>query len=352
MTKTILTTIVLSTILLTSMTSAMMPAFAAPVWTASGPGTVTVTDADQASDGLSQFTYLLNPAGFSTQTWVFETNATQTGPVTLFYDWSGFHAFFQVTTTLEAFDPNGTIPILSDGPVNCCTAPSAGFHNAGSVTFNVVAGQPYGFKLSGSNSDSDNRLLGTLTVADPQVIAHVNVLNQDITDLQAQLADCQNSNTQLTTDLNQCTTDNGVLNQQVTDLNQEIIDLQAIIADFENGLSSLPSTVIASLIGGINSLVDGDMLDAKDAKKSIKKLDEGLKKLEHGNEKACHEVEKFVKEVNKLVDKEELDAAKAQPLLDEAASMLSQCPVDSDHGKKHDKDHDKDEEDDNDEDDE
>jgi len=52
--------------------------------------------------------------------------------------------------------------------------------------------------------------------------------------------------------------------------------------------------------------------------------------IQQGNEKSCHEVEKFVKEVNELVDEEELDAAKALPLLDEANSLLAECPTDDD----------------------
>jgi len=95
-------------------------------------------------------------------------------------------------------------------------------------------------------------------------------------------------------------------------------------------LADVPSnieSVINSLVLQIQTLVDGDMLDEKDAKKSLKKLDEGLKKLEQGNKKACGEVEKFVKDVNKLVKKGDLASEKAQPLLDEADSLLAECPV-------------------------
>ncbi len=95
-------------------------------------------------------------------------------------------------------------------------------------------------------------------------------------------------------------------------------------------IASFPQNIIASLISEVETLVDDDSLDAKDAKKSLKKLDNALDKLEKGNEKACKDVSKFVKSVEKLVNKGKLDAATAQPLLDEAESLLVQCTMDSD----------------------
>ena len=140
------------------------PVVAAPTWSAAGPGTVNVTDADQGDDGQAQFTYLINPAGFSTRQWTFLATATTTGPVTIDYDWTGFHAFFQVTTGLVAVDGGGETTLIADGPVNCCTPPSGGFSYSGQVTLNTVAGEQYGFKVSGSNFDSNNQLGGTFTI--------------------------------------------------------------------------------------------------------------------------------------------------------------------------------------------
>lgn len=141
-------------------------AYAIPVWSASGPGTVATTIPDQGINGTAQFTYFidLGNGGVPTQTWTFETTATQTGPITLHYNWHGFHAFFQVTTFLNKVDSAGTTNLISQGPVDCCTSPSAGFNYTGSVTFNAVAGQKYGFTLGGSNFDSNSKLLGTFTV--------------------------------------------------------------------------------------------------------------------------------------------------------------------------------------------
>jgi hypothetical protein len=79
------------------------------------------------------------------------------------WDYSGFHAFFQVTAFLSAFDPGGTTPIYSAGPVNCCASPSNGFNESGTYTFlGLSAGDTFGFTMGGSNFDSDNRLIGTL----------------------------------------------------------------------------------------------------------------------------------------------------------------------------------------------
>jgi len=142
---------------------------AAPIWSATGPGTVVVTDADIGDDLQAQFTYLLNPAGFSTQSWEFKTFATSTGQVTLDFNWTGFHAFFRVTTRLETIDGNGSTTIINDGPVNCCTPPSNGFIYSGQVVLDTVAGQQYGFKLSGSNFDFNNQLGGTFTIDIPLV---------------------------------------------------------------------------------------------------------------------------------------------------------------------------------------
>lgn len=156
----------LAVIVLTLSQVSSHDAYAAPIWSASGPGTVTVTNPDQGINGQAQFTYSINlgGGGVPTKTWTFETTAAQTGPVTLDYTWSGYHAYYQVTTFLNKLDSTGTTGLVHQGPVNCCTSPSGGFSYIGSVTFNAVAGQTYGFTLGGSNYDSDSRLLGTFTV--------------------------------------------------------------------------------------------------------------------------------------------------------------------------------------------
>ena len=55
--------------------------------------------------------------------------------------------------------------LVQDGPVDCCTAPSNGFLYGGVATFDVDAGQTYGFRLSGSNFDINDFLRGTFTLS-------------------------------------------------------------------------------------------------------------------------------------------------------------------------------------------
>ncbi|HEY2878042.1 hypothetical protein [Nocardioides sp.] len=141
------------------------PAAAAPsdpVWTASGTGTVqTVSDGTASA---AQMTY--DATNTFTGSWTFTATATSTGTVTVPYTWQGLHAWFQVTTHLEAFVTGGATQVLvNDGPANCCTSPSNGFDYGGVATFQVTAGQTYGFRLSGSNFDSNNFLRGSLTLS-------------------------------------------------------------------------------------------------------------------------------------------------------------------------------------------
>jgi hypothetical protein len=115
-----------------------------------------------------QFTYSLTGDTHSDRTWDFHTTADAADTVTLPYCWQGFHAFFQVTAHLEAYviheGVTTTTPLVNDGPVDCCTPPSSGFHYTGSVDLSVQAGDQYGFRFGGQNFDSDERLLGTFTV--------------------------------------------------------------------------------------------------------------------------------------------------------------------------------------------
>ncbi len=157
---------------------------AAGGWAANGPGSVTVVSDGSSTD--PEMTYALTGYGstFSTQTWQFSTVATQTGAVTVPYHYSGYHAYFQVRLFLTAFVDGNAVNLVSAGPANCCSYPSGGFDLTGSHTFNVTAGQTYGFRFGGSNFDSDSRLLGTFQIPGyapppppPDVTAPVITLN-------------------------------------------------------------------------------------------------------------------------------------------------------------------------------
>ena len=171
MTKTILAALFVAMAL---MIGTIAPAaFADPIWNATGDG-VTVTDADQ-NDGTAAFEYSVNrgDVDFDERTWIFETIATETDTVTLEYAWSGFHAFVEVITNLQAFNGTSATTLVNDGPVDVGTYPSGGFNYNGNVTLNLVAGEAYGFILKGDNFDVDNQLIGAfnvtdITVADPE----------------------------------------------------------------------------------------------------------------------------------------------------------------------------------------
>lgn len=147
-------------------------------WSASGPGTVTLIN--DGSTGNPSMSYAMSGSSvWSTRTWSFSTTAASAGTITQNYDYSGYHAYFQVRVFMVPFVIHNAVKLplpggFAAGPVDCCTSPSGGFHYTGSVTFNVSAGDTFGFDFGGSNFDSDARLLGTFTVVFP-------ALPQDVT---------------------------------------------------------------------------------------------------------------------------------------------------------------------------
>ncbi|WP_162129647.1 immunoglobulin-like domain-containing protein [Candidatus Nitrosopumilus sediminis] len=143
------------------------------LWSAIGDSAV-VTDGD-FSDLSAQFEYNLERDGtipdgdFDKRTWTFSTVAAESGIITLFYNWNGFHADSGVETGLDLINPDGSrTTLVNEGPVDCCVLPSGGFNYSGNVELDVQAGQTFGFELSGNNYDDDNRLLGTFSVSSPE----------------------------------------------------------------------------------------------------------------------------------------------------------------------------------------
>ena len=126
-------------------------------WTATGPGTVTLVSNGTAGNAVMTYS-LTGPAVFIAQRWNFTTTAAASGPVTLPWSYSGYHAFFATQAVLEAVVNNVVVATLISGP-----APG-GFSFTGSHTFTVNAGDTYGFRFGGQNFDSDSRLQGTFTV--------------------------------------------------------------------------------------------------------------------------------------------------------------------------------------------
>lgn len=127
-------------------------------WTLSGPGVTSVSGANDSPT----FTYALNPAGFDTVTWTASAEVLESGTYEFDWNYSGFHAFFNVTAFLNTTNPFSNL--VDEGPENCCTSPSAGFDFSGNTSFAVTAGDTIGFTFGGSNFDSNNQLNGTLII--------------------------------------------------------------------------------------------------------------------------------------------------------------------------------------------
>jgi hypothetical protein len=132
-------------------------------WSGSGTGTTTVVSDGSAGDPV--FAYQVN--GFD-GTWSFRATAASARTVTVAYDYSGFHSFFQVTVGLTAFvshdGATSETALAAAGPANCCSPPSNGFSYKGRTTFALAPGDTYGFRMRGGNSDSARTLSGRLTL--------------------------------------------------------------------------------------------------------------------------------------------------------------------------------------------
>ena len=134
-----------------------MPILTPVSWTIAGPGAISSFQVGNTST----LTYNINPAGFGTQTWTASATAGFAGDYIFDWAYNGFHAFFNVTAFLNA----GATPLVNVGPNNCCLTPSGGFAYNGLYTFtNVNAGDVLGFTFGGHNYDSNNILLGSLTL--------------------------------------------------------------------------------------------------------------------------------------------------------------------------------------------
>jgi subtilisin family serine protease len=132
----------------------------------SGTGTATTTVTSDGTTGNAVLDYSTN--GYSGN-WTFNNTAKSDRKQPITWRYKGYHAWFQVRVAIEQFViRNGTEivkqTLQSAGPDNCCAAPSGGFDYTGTATFDLQPGDVYGFRMSGSNFDSDHRLIGTLTL--------------------------------------------------------------------------------------------------------------------------------------------------------------------------------------------
>ena len=136
-------------------------------WSGSGDGTATTVS--DGSDGLAVFQY--EDHAFS-GSWTFQRTATASGTVILPWRYYGFHAYFEPTVGLGVFVTHAgsttSTSLVSDSINGCytdpCTPPSGGFSYSGVTTISVLAGDTYGFTMTGSNGDSNDTLQGTLKI--------------------------------------------------------------------------------------------------------------------------------------------------------------------------------------------
>lgn len=148
----------LATVFAACVMAAQAGAVSLSPWTISGPGTTSVS----GSDISPVFTYDYARPNFNAVTWTAEAMVLESGTYSFDWNYTGFHAFFAVTASLGTTNPTSTL--VSAGPNDCCTTPSAGFNYSGRTSFDVTAGETIGFVFGGDNNDRNNVLRGTLTI--------------------------------------------------------------------------------------------------------------------------------------------------------------------------------------------
>jgi hypothetical protein len=135
-------------------------------WSGAGTGTTMVTADGTTSDPV--FDYSVNGRSGS---WTFSNTAKTARVQPITWRYKGYHAWNQVTVKIEQFVIHAgqeyAKTLRGAGPVDCCAAPSGGFDYTYTTKFNLRAGDVYGFRMSGSNFDSDQRLIGTLSLGIP-----------------------------------------------------------------------------------------------------------------------------------------------------------------------------------------
>jgi len=140
---------------------------AATAWTASGPPVVTVVSDGTAGDAV--MTYQARIVGVF-QTWDFETTADQTATITLPWSYTGSNLPGEGNSRVVVY------AVVNDAVVaTLIDTESNPFSFSGTYTFNVSAGDTYGFRFGGlSNEDG---MVGTFTVDLPE--APVDPVTQD-----------------------------------------------------------------------------------------------------------------------------------------------------------------------------
>ena len=162
--------LLLRVLLAVSMALLLVPASASAAkldtpWTGVGNGTLTVVGGNATTD--PKFDY--NAPGATSGDWTFSVTAGTARAVPVAYVFTGFYGFYQVRLKFERFIQRGGVDVLREtlqdlGPTNCCDAPSGGFGYAGKSTFDVKAGDVYGYHMVGSHNTGSPSMSGSITI--------------------------------------------------------------------------------------------------------------------------------------------------------------------------------------------
>jgi len=135
-------------------------------WTTDGidGGTATV-DTAVSDSTTAVFSYAVNlgGGGVSERFATFETVAEATGTVTFTWNYDWFHAWFLAEASLEFFavDANDVVQVV---PVYDQSISGSQTASGQVVDLAVTAGKQFGFRVGGSNFDSNSQLNGTVTL--------------------------------------------------------------------------------------------------------------------------------------------------------------------------------------------
>jgi hypothetical protein len=136
-------------------------------WSATGPGSTLTSDGSSGDPSMQYAVHAWSGA------WSLRSTATQSGPTTVSYQYTGFHSWCGATVFIRAFiirAGNSTSTQLAYYQDACAYQyPSGGFNETGSFTFDLQPGDVFGFEFGGSHGDSNYYLGGTFTITQPIV---------------------------------------------------------------------------------------------------------------------------------------------------------------------------------------
>lgn len=141
--------------------------FSGLTWTATGPGTKTVTP---GTGGSVSFNYSFDAPSYEPlQMWQFSAPAQQSATIAFQWSYNGFHGWFLDRAVLQVFaaGPSGTTVTTLVNTPNCesCAGEIDGpFSFSGTTSLQVHQGYPFGVIVQGSNFDCCAFLTGTVNL--------------------------------------------------------------------------------------------------------------------------------------------------------------------------------------------